>query len=82
MARHVQITQNNKFAISLEELKKLVSAKVNILYVLEHKSVLQIDTNFDGDVKVFPNSPKEQVCNVFAISQKRSYRSSCFFACR
>ena len=44
MARHVQITQNNKFAISLQYLKKEVSNEVVCLHADKHESLLQIDT--------------------------------------
>ena len=44
MARHVHITQNNKFAISLQHLKKKVSDAVDFLHADKHGSLLQIDT--------------------------------------
>ena len=44
MARHVQITQNNKFAISLQYLQKEMSDEVDFLHVDKHESLLQIDT--------------------------------------
>ena len=44
MARHAQITQNNKFATSLKYLKKEVSSEVNVLPADKHGSLLQIDT--------------------------------------
>ena len=67
--RHAQITQNNKFDISLQYLKK----EVDFLHSDEHESFLQIDTMiFAGDGQAFPNFPKEQVSNVFTIFQKRS----------
>ena len=58
VARHVQITQNNKFAISLQYLKKEVSDLVDFLHVDKHESFLQIDTIiFDGDCQAFPKFP-------------------------
>ena len=49
-ARHAQITQNSKFAISLKYIKKEVSGEVDSLHVDQHESFLQIDTIiFDGD---------------------------------
>ena len=43
MARHAQITQNNKFAISLQYLKKEVSDEVHFLHADKHNnSSLQI----------------------------------------
>ena len=43
MVRHAQITQNNKFAISLQHLKKEVSNEVDFLRADKHESLLQID---------------------------------------
>ena len=63
--RHAPITQNNKFAISLQYLKKKVSNEV--------KNFLKIDTMiFDGDNQPFTKFPKQQLCHVFTISQKGS----------
>ena len=59
LARHAQITQNNKFAISLQYLKKEVSDEVDFLHADKHESFLQIDTMiFDGDGQAFPKLPK------------------------
>ena len=45
MARHAQITQNNnKSAISLQHVKKVVSDAVDFLHADKHESLLQIDT--------------------------------------
>ena len=69
VARHAQITQSNKFAISLEYLKKEVSDEVDFLHADKHESFLQIDTMiFNGDGQAFPKFPKLQVCNVFTKS--------------
>ena len=55
MARHAQITQNNKFAISLEYLKKEENDKVDILHADKHESFLQILTMvLDGNGQAFP----------------------------
>ena len=43
MARHAHITQNNKFTISLQHLKKEVTDAVDFLHADKHKSLLQID---------------------------------------
>ena len=65
-------SQNDKFAISLQYLKKEVCDKVDFLVADKHKSFLQIDTMIsDGDGQAFPKSPKYQVCNNCTISQKR-----------
>ena len=59
MARHAQITQNNKFSISLQYLKKEVSDEVDIFHVDKNESYLQIDTIiFDGFGQAFPKFPK------------------------
>ena len=44
LARHAQTTQNNKFAISLQYLKKELSDEVDFLHADKHESLLQIDT--------------------------------------
>ena len=43
MVRHIHIIQNNKFAISLQHVKKVVSDAVDFLHADEHESLLQID---------------------------------------
>ena len=59
VTRHNQITYNNKFAISLEYLKKEVSDEVDFLHADKHESFLQIDTMiFDGDDQAFPKFSK------------------------
>ena len=44
VARHAEITQNDKFAISLQYLKKEVNDEVDFLHADKHESVIQIDT--------------------------------------
>ena len=44
MTKHAKINQNNKFAISLQYLKKEVSDEVDLLHVDKYESLLQIDT--------------------------------------
>ena len=44
MVRYAQITQNNKFAISLQYLKKEFSDEVDFLHADKYESLLQIDT--------------------------------------
>ena len=43
VASHVRVTQNNKFAISLQYLKKEVGNEVDFLRADKHESLLQID---------------------------------------
>ena len=50
VGKQAQITQNNKFAISLQYLKKEVNGGVDLLHADKHESFLQIDTIiFAGD---------------------------------
>ena len=59
VARHAQVTQNNKFAIALQFREKLVSDKVDFLPADKDEIVLQNDTMiFDGNGPAFPNFPK------------------------
>ena len=65
MARHVQITQNNKFSISLKYLKKEVIDEVDFLHADKDENYLQTDTMiFDG---IFKHSQSSQNCK-FAMS--------------
>ena len=62
MARHAQITQNNKFAISLQYLKKELSDEVDFLHADKHESLLQIDSMIlMGMVKHSQSSQKSKV---------------------
>ena len=45
MVKHSQSSQNNKFAMSLQYLKKEVRDKVNFLNVDKHQSFQQVDFN-------------------------------------
>ena len=66
MARHVQITQNNKFAIFLKYLKKELSDEVDFLHVGKY-SFLQIDKMIL--MGMFKHSHRSQN-NKFAMSLK------------
>ena len=49
IAKHAYSTQNNKYAVSLQYLKKEWSYEVDVLHADKHRSFLQIDTSiFDG----------------------------------
>ena len=57
IARQAQSSQNDKFAISLQYVRKEESD--HFLHAVKHKSFLQIDTTiFDEDGQAFPESPK------------------------
>ena len=40
---HTHVTQNNKFAISLQHLKKVVSGVIDFFHADKHESLLQIN---------------------------------------
>ena len=44
VASNAQITQNKKFVISLQYLKKKVNDKIYLFHAGKHKNSLQIDT--------------------------------------
>ena len=69
MARHVQIIQNDKFAISLQYLEKELSDEDDFLHAFKHKSLLQIDSM--GIVKYSQSSQNSK----FAISLQSQKRS-------
>ena len=57
VTRYAQITENNKFDISLQYLKKEVSDEVDFLHADKHESFLQIDSMiFDGGGQSFRNN--------------------------
>ena len=59
MIRCAKITQNSKFAISLQYLNKEVSDEVDFFHADKYESFLQIDTMiFDGDSEAFLKFPK------------------------
>ena len=71
MARPAHITQNNKFAISLQDLKKEVSDIVDFLHTDKHESFLQIDNMILPEmVKYSQSSQNSKFFNVFTIFQK------------
>ena len=66
-----QSKQNNKFAISLEYLKKAVKDEVDFLHKDNHQSFLQICTFIFGVCG--QACPKYKVCSFFFnISRKKS----------
>ena len=58
MTGHTQITQNNKFAISFQNIKKEVSDEVDFVHAEKRESFLQINTIIlIGMVKNSQSSP-------------------------
>ena len=67
VAKHTQITQNNKFVISLKYLKNEISNDVGFLHADKHESFLQIHIMIlDGDGQAFPKFPngKNMINNI------------------
>ena len=59
IARHVQITQNKKFAISLQYLKNDGRDEVDFLHADIHQTIVQVDTiNLGGHGQACSNYPK------------------------
>ena len=53
------MTQNNKFVVYMQHLKKEVSDKIDFFRVDKRESFAQIDTMiFDGDSQALPKFPK------------------------
>ena len=73
VARHAQITQNNKFATSLQYLKKEVSDEIDFLHGDNHES-LPDTMNLIGRWSSISKVPQIARCDVLTISQKRSSR--------
>ena len=62
MARHAQSTQNNKFAVSLQDLKKEGRVELDFMHADKHQIFLQVETiNFGGHGQSCPKYPKHQV---------------------
>ena len=62
MVRHTQITQNNKFAIYLQYLKKEASDKTDFSHAGKHESFLQIDTAILIGISKHPHKVPKIVC--------------------
>ena len=69
MVRHAHITQNNKFAISLQHLKKEVSDAVDFLHADKHASLLQVYIMILMEMSSIPKVPKIESLQFFTISQ-------------
>ena len=64
MVKHSQSTQSNKFAISLQYLKKEVRNGVHLLHADKHQKFLQVDIIvFDGSGLTCPKYPKHFYCD-------------------
>ena len=95
IVKHSQSSQNSKFTMSLQYLKKEVRDEVDFLHVDKHQSFLQVDFNTLGIkdaykvilsllldmIKHSQSTQSNRFANIFKISQKRRYEGSSFFAC-
>ena len=66
MTSHVQITQDSKFAISVECLKEEAKEEINFSHEDKRCNCLQIGSViFDGCVQVWPKYSKQSLQNLF-----------------
>ena len=83
MARHAQITQNNKFAISLQYFKKKLSDEVDFLHADKHESLLQVDSMIlMGMVKLSRSLQNSNFAMSLRYLKKEVKDKVDFFACR
>ena len=85
MVKHSQSSQNSKFAMSLQYLKKEVRDEVDFLHVDKHQSFLQVDFNtlgikdaykvilslLLGMIKHSRSTQSNKFANIFTITKKR-----------
>ena len=68
-SKHAQSTSNDKFAISLQYLKKVVSDEFDFLHVDKHRGLLQIDTMILMETAI-PKIPKISFQCLYSILRK------------
>ena len=82
VARHVQITQNKMFPISLQYLKREVNNDVDFLHAGKHKKLLQIDTIIlMGMIKHFQSSQNSKFAMSLEYLKIEVRDEVVFFAC-
>ena len=93
--KRYQSSQNSKFTMSSQYLKKEVRHEVDSLHLDKHQIFLQVDLNtlgikdaykvilslLLGMIKHSQSTQSNRFANIFTISQKRRYEGSSFFAC-
>ena len=83
VAIHAQITQNNKFTISLQYLKKEVSDEVDYLHASKHESLLKFDTMIlMGMVKHSQSSQNSKFRMSLQYLKNEVWDEVDFFACK
>ena len=80
MTGHTQITQNNKFAISFQNIKKEVSDEVDFVHAEKRESFLQINTIIlIGMVKNSQSSPNNNFPMFLQDLKKKKVRDGVHF---
>ena len=71
VSRHAQSSQNKKFAYLCNISTKNIRLKVEVFFLPadKYESFLQGDTILGVYNQAYPKYPKQQVCNIFAISK-------------
>ena len=83
MARFTKVTQNNKFAISLQYLKKEFSDEIDLLHTDKHENLLQIDCMIlMGMVKHSQSFQNNEFLMSLQYLKKEVKDEVDFFACR
>ena len=95
IVKYSQSSQNSKFTMSLQYIKKEVGDEVDFLHVDKYQCSLQVDFNtfgikdaykvilslLLGMIKHSQSTQSNRFANIFTISQKKRYEGSPFFAC-
>ena len=79
MARHTQNTQNNKFAISLQYVKKDVSDEDDSLHADNHEGLLQIDTMILMEIVRHSQNSQNSKFSIFWQYLKKEVRNEVDF---
>ena len=80
MTGHTQITQNNKFALSFQNIKKEVSDEVDFVHAEKRESFLQINTIIlIGMVKNSQSSPNNNFPMFLQDLKKKKVRDGVHF---
>ena len=79
VARHTQNTQNNKFAISLQYVKKDVSDEDDSLHADNHESLLQIDTMILMEIVRHSQNSQNSKFSIFWQYLKKEVRNEVDF---
>ena len=71
MARHAESTQNNKYAVLLQYLKKELNYEVDVLHADKHEGILQVDSIiFDGFGQACPKYQGKFAISLWHLKEK------------